>query len=56
LDGERSLEEIRQEVAGEFPTAGVRLSEAVRQVAETTSVSRRILYEAALEAQAARDS
>jgi hypothetical protein len=36
--------------------AGVRLSEAVRQVAETTSVSRRILYEAALEAQAARDS
>ena len=36
--------------------AGVRLSEAVRQVAEATDVSRRILYEAALEAQATRDS
>ena len=35
--------------------AGVRLSEAVRQVAEATDVSRRILYEAALEAQATRD-
>ncbi|MCZ6460774.1 MAG: 16S rRNA (cytidine(1402)-2'-O)-methyltransferase [Actinobacteria bacterium] len=35
--------------------AGVRLSEAVREVAETTSVSRRILYEAALEAQGVRE-
>ncbi|MCH7845645.1 MAG: 16S rRNA (cytidine(1402)-2'-O)-methyltransferase [Acidobacteria bacterium] len=35
--------------------AGVRLSEAVRQVAEATDVSRRILYEAALEARGIRE-